>query len=79
MGMPILRARVSSLRTRLRQACCGLTNGHDALLHFETGRLCMRCTSCGHETPGWDLVGSRSEAVTTAATPAHGWSLRRSA
>jgi hypothetical protein len=25
------------------------------LLHFETGRLSMRCTSCGYETPGWDL------------------------
>lgn len=39
---------------RMRQVTCGL-HGHDALLHFETGRLSMRCTSCGYETPGWDL------------------------
>jgi hypothetical protein len=38
----------------VRQFTCGL-HGHDALLHFETGRLSMRCTSCGYETPGWDL------------------------
>ena len=38
----------------IRQFICGL-HGHDALLHFETGRLSMRCTSCGHDTPGWDI------------------------
>lgn len=38
----------------IRQFICGL-HGHDELLHFETGRLSMRCTSCGHETPGWEL------------------------
>lgn len=37
-----------------RQFVCGL-HGHDSLLHFETGRLSMQCTTCGHETPGWDL------------------------
>jgi hypothetical protein len=49
---------VTGLITRafeqVRQFTCGL-HGHDALLHFETGRLSMRCTSCGYETPGWDL------------------------
>jgi hypothetical protein len=38
----------------IHQFICGL-HGHDALLHFETGRLSMRCTSCGHETPGWEI------------------------
>jgi hypothetical protein len=38
----------------LRQFVCGL-HGHDALLHFEKTRLSMRCTTCGYETPGWDL------------------------
>lgn len=47
---------------RVRQFMCGL-HGHDALLHFETGRLSMRCTSCGHETPGWDIRPSASRAV----------------
>lgn len=37
---------------RLRQFFCGL-GGHDALRHFEAGRVSLLCTSCGHETPGW--------------------------
>jgi hypothetical protein len=45
---------------QVRQFTCGL-HGHDALLHFETGRLSMRCTSCGHETPGWDLKKASAE------------------
>ena len=38
----------------LRQAFCGL-GGHDTLLHFEDERIALRCASCGHETPGWEL------------------------
>ena len=38
----------------LRQAFCGI-RGHDALLHFEGERMALRCVSCGHETPGWEL------------------------
>jgi hypothetical protein len=38
----------------IRQFVCGL-HGHDELPHFEPRRLSMRCTTCGHETPGWDL------------------------
>lgn len=37
--------------TRLRQWLCGL-HGHDAVLHFASGRVSMLCTSCGHESPG---------------------------
>ena len=39
---------------RLHQLFCGLY-GHDALMHFEQERMSLRCTSCGHETPGWKL------------------------
>ena len=39
---------------KVRQLICGL-HGHDALLHFENGRMSLQCTSCGYETPGWDL------------------------
>ena len=39
---------------RLRQMYCGL-HGHDALLQFEQDRMFLRCVSCGHETPGWEL------------------------
>ena len=39
---------------QMRQFICGL-HGHDALLHFGQGRMSLQCTSCGHETPGWDI------------------------
>jgi len=39
---------------RLAQLICGL-RGHDAVLHFEAHRVNMRCTSCGHDTPGWEI------------------------
>ena len=39
---------------RVRQMFCGL-HGHDTLLHFEQDRMSLRCVSCGHETPGWEL------------------------
>lgn len=39
---------------KVRQFLCGLY-GHDVLLHFERGRMSLQCTSCGYETPGWDL------------------------
>lgn len=41
---------------RLGQLFCGL-RGHDSVLHFEGNRVNMRCTSCGHDTPGWELSG----------------------
>jgi len=44
------------LRTaaRLGQLLCAI-GGHDAMLHFEGKRLMMRCTSCGYDTPGWEI------------------------
>jgi hypothetical protein len=41
---------------RLGQWLCGV-RGHDAVLHFEGNRVMMRCTSCGHDTPGWEISG----------------------
>lgn len=38
----------------LRQALCGL-RGHDRLLHLGEYYMALRCVSCGHETPGWEL------------------------
>ena len=46
-----IRARVL---TWFRQMYCGL-HGHDTLLHFDKDRMSLRCMSCGHETPGWEL------------------------
>ena len=47
-------ARTSGFGQHLRQLFCGF-HGHDALLHFEDDRLSLRCVSCDHATPGWDL------------------------
>ena len=54
------RADTSGLLGRmighLGQVFCGM-RGHDAVLHFESNRVMMRCTSCGHDTPGWEITG----------------------
>jgi hypothetical protein len=41
---------------RVGQFFCGL-RGHDSVLHFESNRVMMRCTSCGHDSPGWEIAG----------------------
>ena len=28
-------------------------------LHFERGRMSLKCASCGHETPGWEISRAR--------------------
>ena len=57
---------------KVRQFLCGL-HGHDALLHFADGRMSLQCTSCGYETPGWE-VGAKereqaAESTRVAAMP----------
>ncbi len=42
--------------SRVSQLLCGL-RGHDSVLHFERNRVNMRCTSCGYDTPGWEITG----------------------
>lgn len=41
---------------RLSQMFCGF-RGHDSVLHFEGNRVMMRCTSCGHDSSGWEISG----------------------
>lgn len=41
---------------RFGQWLCGM-RGHDSVLHFEGNRVMMRCTSCGHDSPGWEISG----------------------
>ena len=55
---------MSRVGEQLRRFICGL-HGHDSLLHFGDGRVSLLCSSCGHETPGWDVNGTpaRREAV----------------
>jgi hypothetical protein len=66
---------------RVRQMVCGL-HGHDSLLHFERDRMYLRCVSCGHETPGWELneeaqnpvsrtAAARAEAAAQPLAPPH--------
>jgi hypothetical protein len=38
----------------LRQALCGVS-GHAMVLHFESTRLSLQCTSCGRMTAGWAI------------------------
>lgn len=51
------RGFFTRMAEQVRQAICGL-HGHDALLHFEHGRMSLLCSSCGYETPGWELKGN---------------------
>jgi len=41
---------------RVGQWLCAM-RGHDSVLHFEGNRVMMRCTSCGHDSPGWEISG----------------------
>ena len=47
---------VTRAMARFGQMLCGL-RGHDSVLHFEGKRVMMRCTSCGHDSPGWEVTG----------------------
>jgi hypothetical protein len=61
---------LSRAASQVRQFICGL-HGHDALLHFEQGRMSLQCTSCGYETPGWDLNGVPESEQAVAAPRQH--------
>lgn len=45
---------IAATMSWIQQGFCGLY-GHDSLLQYERSRIFLRCSSCGHETPGWDL------------------------
>jgi hypothetical protein len=47
---------LSRLAGRVGQMMCAM-RGHDSVLHFEGNRVMMRCTSCGHDSPGWEISG----------------------
>ena len=52
---------------RFREAFCGL-QGHDSLLQFKRDRMFLKCVSCGHESPGWDLNETPPTVVAQADT-----------
>jgi hypothetical protein len=53
---------MSRVGEQLRRFICGL-HGHDSLLHFGDRRVSLLCSSCGHETPGWDVKGRAHRAA----------------
>ena len=53
---------LSRAALQLRQFVCGL-HGHDSLMHFEQGRISLLCTSCGHESPGWEIKQSHATSL----------------
>jgi hypothetical protein len=61
-GRHLLRRVIS----RIREAVCAL-HGHDAMLHFERGRMSLQCVTCGHETPGWTVGPGGVHSAETGA------------
>jgi hypothetical protein len=59
---------IARLVVWFKQVFCGLIHGHNAVLQFEGERMLLRCTSCGHDTPGWDTRGQRPR-VSVAGDP----------
>ena len=60
----------SQMTLKIRQGLCGL-HGHDALLHFDQGHISLLCTSCGHQSPGWEFGGAAARRTSAPiATPA---------
>ena len=55
------RGIVASALARVQQGLCGL-HGHDALLQYDRNRIYLRCTSCGYESPGWEVARSGAPA-----------------
>ena len=51
-----------SVFDRVRQTFCGL-HGHDSLLQFGQDRMYLKCVSCGHETPGWEITEAPAPAA----------------
>lgn len=75
---------VARVMSWLGQRLCG-ARGHEEMLHFEGNRVMMRCTSCGHDTPGWEISGRgprrryEGDARRHSLTQRHHLVLRRSA
>jgi hypothetical protein len=61
---------LTRIAEHLRQFVCGL-HGHDALLHFDRGRISLLCTSCGYESPGWDVKEAPSGGGGARAESGH--------
>ena len=47
---------IARLAVNVGRLLCAM-RGHDSVLHFDGPRVMMRCTSCGHDSPGWEVSG----------------------
>ncbi len=54
------RGLFSRAVSAVQHMVCSL-HGHDNLLHFDQNRMFLRCSSCGHETPGWEIDETRPQ------------------
>jgi len=63
-----LAERIARFGVWLRQLLCAV-NGHDRYLHVDGGRVTLRCVSCQHDSPGWE-IGGRAYQRTCAGDPA---------
>lgn len=52
---------MATVVTWMSSLLCGL-GGHDTLLQFSRGRMYLKCVSCGHESPGWDIKDRPADA-----------------
>lgn len=53
---------IGRMMDSLRQSLCAM-RGHDSVLHFEKNKVLLRCTSCGYDSPGWDVGHTRPRTV----------------
>jgi len=47
-----MKAWLQRASRTVSSAMCGI-GGHDPLLQVEHGRMFLRCSTCGFESPGW--------------------------
>ena len=62
---------------KVRQMFCGI-HGHDTFLQFEHDRMFLRCVSCGHESPGWELTETPPTVTNRATCAGTCWCVRNS-
>lgn len=68
---------MATLLTFLHQSFCTL-RGHDRMVEFQSDRILLVCSRCGHQTQGWEVARRRPrqfaavrrvDQVTAAAHP----------
>jgi hypothetical protein len=58
LGEDALERFFRRLTRRVGEIQCGMT-GHNVMLRYEPARLSLQCTTCGYESPGWELAPAR--------------------